>query len=360
MITALITVLATLIFLGACTEATVAPTTEPPPSPAPAPTPAPVLKPAEFQLVSLEVTPKILAFGDEATATVQVCNTGEVEGCYTCILEIADLTMNSKEVTLAGGASDTVSLTFIPNKVGLHEVMIGELTQTIEVRRPASLSVVPWAFVVLPNPVEPGTNALVNVDIINDGDIEGSDTITLEINGEAVESKEVTIVPGGKETVKFSPVVIDIPGEYQLSVKGETRSLIVAPLQEPPETGTFIVKEMTTGPNRMTIENKLLSDAVVVLCKENSTTPLIAVYIQFFDKYTISKIKRGTYNLYWTTGQYWDDESKKFLFEASYLRSPMEYECLSSASKYWKWYIELVPGGVIVAEEDFPNLITSH
>jgi hypothetical protein len=345
-----------LLLFGACTKATVAPAAEPAPAPTPARTPAPALKTAEFEVISLEVTPETLAFGDEATVTVQVCNIGEVEGCYTCILEIADLTVQPKEVTLAGGATETVSFTFIPKKVGSYEVVVGNLSQTIEVRRPASLSVVPWAFVVLPNPVEPGSNVLVHVDIINDGDIEGSDTITLEINAEAVESKEVTIVPDVKETVKFSPVVIDTPGEYQLRVKGETRSLIVAPVQEPPETGTYIVKEMTTGSNSMTIENKLLSDAVVVLCKEDSTIPLIAVYIRSSDKYTISKIKRGTYVLYFTTGSSWDDDSRRFIIGASYLRSPMEYECLSSASKYWKWWIELVPGAVPVAEDDFPNL----
>lgn len=356
----LITALATLLLLGACTRATVAPTTEPPPSTTPDTAPAPELRPAEFQLVSLEVTPEILAFGDEATATVQVCNTGEVEGCYTCILEIADLTIKPKEVTLAGGATDSVSFTFIPKKAGSHEVTVGGLTQTIEVLRPASFSVSPYFFNVIPNPAEPGSSVTVTVDVENKGDIEGTDIVTLEVDGEEVESREVTIGPGETETVEFTPFARDNPGEYTVRVKGEWRTLIVVPDQEPPETGTFIVKEMTTGPNRMTIENKLLSDAVVVLCKENSTIPLIAVYIRSFDKYTISKIKRGTYNLYWTTGQYWDDESRKFLFEASYLRSPLEYECLSSASTYWKWYIELLPGAVTVAEEDFPDLITSY
>ena len=353
-----ITALATLSFFVACTEAAVTPTTEPPPSPTPAPAPAP--KPAEFQLVSLEVTPKILAFGDEATATVQVCNTGEVEGCYTCILEIPDLTIQPKEVTLASGATETVSFTFIPNKFGSHEVVVGDPSQTIEVFRPASFSVVPYFFKVVPNPAEPSSSVTVTVDIENNGDIEGTDIVTLEVDGEEVESREITIGPGGIERVEFAPFVKDIPREYTVRVKGEWRTLVVIPMEEPPETGTYIVKEMTTGKNSMTIENKLLSDAVVVLCTANSTTPSIAVYIRSSDKHTISKIKRGTYNLYFTTGRYWDDESRRFIIEASYLRSPMEYDCLSSASKHWKWWIELVPGGVTVAEEDFPNLITSY
>ena len=121
----------------------------------------------------------------------------------------------------------------------------------------------------------------------------------------------------------------------------------MAPVQEPLETGTFLVKEMTTGTNKMTIENKLRSDAVVVLCSDKyPDIPLVAVYIQSLDKYTISKVKRGTYVLYFTTGKYWDDESKRFISKVSYLRSPMEYECLSSASKYWKWWIESVPRAI--------------
>ena len=354
----LITVLTTLLFLSACTQPTVAPRQEPAPAPTLAPVPTP--KTAEFQLISLEVTPQIIAFGDEATAIVQVSNVGEAEGCYTCILEIAELPVKPKEVTLASGASETVIFTFIPKEVGSHEVIVGDLTQTIEVCRPASISVSPYFFEVVPNPAEPGSSVTVTVDVENNGDIEGTDIVTLEVDGEEVESLEVTIGPDGTERVEFAPFVKDTPGEYTVRVQGEWRTLMVIPDEEPPETGTFIVKEMTTGKNSMQIENKLLSDAVAVLCKENSTIPLIAVYIQSFDKYTMSKIKRGTYNLYFTTGQYWDDESKKFIIGAEYLRSPLEYECLSSASTYWKWYVELLPGAVPVAEEDFPNLITSY
>ncbi|MFC1956988.1 CARDB domain-containing protein [Chloroflexota bacterium] len=359
--TIFIAILTIVLVLGACAKAAVAPTPEQsPPAPTQAPPPTPTQKTVEFKLISLEVVPEILAYGDEATATVQISNVGEVEGCYTCILEIADLPIKPKEVTLASGATETISFTFIPKEVGSHEVVVGDLTQTIEVRRPASFSVSPYFFYITPNPAEPGSSVTVTVDVENNSDIEGTDIVTLEIDGEEVESLEVTIGPDETETVEFAPFVKDTPGEYTVRVEGEWRTLVVIPDQEPPETGTYIVKVMTTGKNRMTIENKLLSDAVAVLCKENSTVPLIAVYIQSFDKFTISKIKRGTYNLYFTTGQYWDEEFKKFIIGAEYLRSPLEYECLSSASTYWKWYVELLPGAVPVAEEDFPNLITPY
>jgi hypothetical protein len=352
----LMIIFVTSFILGACTEPAVAPVPELPTSPDPSPAAAPTLEAAEFELTSLEVMPGILAHGDEATATVQVSNVGEVDGCYTCTLEIADLTLQPKEVMIAAGETETVSFTFIPKKVGFQEVVVGDLTHTIEVRRPASFSIVPWAFIVLPNPAEPGSDVIVQVDVTNDGDIEGTDTVTLEVNGERVESKEVTIGPGSKKTVEFTPLVKDTPGEYHLRVNGETRTLMVIPMQEPPETGTYILREMTTGTNKITIENKLLSDAVVVLCKQNSTIPLIALYIRSMEKYTMSKIKRGTYVLYFTTGQCWDDDSKRFMIEPSYLRSPLEFECLSSASKYWIWWVELLPGAVPVTENEFPKL----
>ena len=58
--------------------------------------------------------------------------------------------------------------------------------------------------------------------------------------------------------------------------------------------------------------------------------------------------------------QFWDEETRRFVIGAEYMRSPLEYECLSSASMYLKWYVELWPSAVPVAEEDFPNLITSY
>ena len=49
----------------------------------------------------------------------------------------------------------------------------------------------------MPNPAEPSSSVTVTVDIENNGDIEGTDIVTLEVDGEEVESREITIGPGG-------------------------------------------------------------------------------------------------------------------------------------------------------------------
>ena len=98
------------------------------------------LKPAEFRLSSLVVTPREVILGDKATATVDVRNIGELEGDYDCALLIGGVTVQREEVTLHGGEAKTVSFTFTPEELGSCQVTVGDLTQTIKVLKTAEFT----------------------------------------------------------------------------------------------------------------------------------------------------------------------------------------------------------------------------
>ena len=128
-------------------------------------------------------------------------------------------------------------------------------------------------------------------------------------------------------------------------------------------TGTFLVREMSGGRAKLRVENGLDLDAVVALClADEPNIPLLAVYIQSEDSYTIGGIKGGTYVLYFAVGKDWDDGSKKFLSEASYELFEDEFKFISTQSKYTKWTVSLHPVvGVTaatkpVSKDEFPGL----
>jgi Polysaccharide deacetylase len=104
---------------------TPAPTPTPTPVPTPTPTPKPTPKPAQFTLSNLVVNPSTITTGESVTISVDVLNTGEVEGTYAAMLKINGSLRETINTTLAGGASATISFTDSEQIAGTYGVAIG-------------------------------------------------------------------------------------------------------------------------------------------------------------------------------------------------------------------------------------------
>ena len=69
----------------------------------------PQAPPEEFEVSSLEVQPDVCLPGDTVTVAVDVKNVGGREGTYTAILKINAVEVDTKEVVVAVGDTETVS-----------------------------------------------------------------------------------------------------------------------------------------------------------------------------------------------------------------------------------------------------------
>jgi len=90
--------------------------------------------PAAFEVTSLVITPQEVTAGDTASVTAEVKNTGGSEGSYTATLTVDGATVETKQVTLAAGASKTVSFSLVKDKAGTYQVGIGGLTSKLTVK----------------------------------------------------------------------------------------------------------------------------------------------------------------------------------------------------------------------------------
>jgi hypothetical protein len=115
-------VLLTLIAAGACAKTE---TTTPPPSTPP---------PAAFEITSLDVTPLQVTAGETVTITAVVGNTGGSEGTYAAVLTVDEATVETKQVTLAAGASQTVTFSLVKNTPGTYQIGIGGLSSSLTVK----------------------------------------------------------------------------------------------------------------------------------------------------------------------------------------------------------------------------------
>ena len=94
----------------------------------------PQVRPASFQVVSLEVTPVEVLSGEDATVVAQVANTGGLAGNYT-----AELTMNGEQVagktiTVLPGKIAKLTFTVSRDDPGTHKIRLGSAGATLTVK----------------------------------------------------------------------------------------------------------------------------------------------------------------------------------------------------------------------------------
>jgi hypothetical protein len=89
------------------------------------------LKPAEFIISDLSISPSKAKVEETITISVRVTNVGELGGSYTIEPKVADELLDSKIVTLMGGKSTTVTFELIKEKEGTFEIEIYDLKDTL-------------------------------------------------------------------------------------------------------------------------------------------------------------------------------------------------------------------------------------
>ena len=82
---------------------------------------------------NLTAQPSSVASGESVNISAEVLNTGEAEGSYVATLRVNDSIEATKNITLAGGASTTVSFNTTRDAGGTYRVDIGGQTGEFKV-----------------------------------------------------------------------------------------------------------------------------------------------------------------------------------------------------------------------------------
>jgi len=106
--------------------------------------------PANFSVTSLDLSSEQVEPGQEVLVTVNVTNIGGCEGSYILNLTINGAVEQTKTVTLAPLASDTVTFTVIKEEPGSYTISVNGLTKefSVEALAPSWLSRYWWTIVV--------------------------------------------------------------------------------------------------------------------------------------------------------------------------------------------------------------------
>ena len=174
---------------------------------------------AAFSPSNLAITPAEAFTGEAVTISVDVQNTGEVEGSYTATLKVNGVAEETEEVTLAAGASITMSFAVSKDTPGSYEVEVDGLSVSFIVTTPPE-TLRPPAFTVTdltisPATAGPGESVTISAQVTNTGGVEGTYTASLKIGGEVEDTQVVSLRPGSSQMVVFT-VTKDDPGKYSV------------------------------------------------------------------------------------------------------------------------------------------------
>lgn len=181
-------------------------------------------KPAEFEVTALNISPSEVVRGESTTVTVDIENIGGREGTYTAILTIDGMEAETKEITLAAGAKETVPFTVTQDAPGTCQIELGGLSRTLRVLKPAEFTV---SNLVI-TPAEPAVweEATVTAKVENTGEVEGTYTASFKIDGDEVETQDVAVAGGAAETVAFS-FMRDVGPSCEIEIDGLTQTVAI-------------------------------------------------------------------------------------------------------------------------------------
>jgi hypothetical protein len=191
----------------------------------------------DFTVSELSVSPSEVQVNDYVSISVTVENVGINEGEYTIRVKINGLTELTEIITIAGGASTTVTFSIAKDEGGVYTVEADGLTDTFTVifpKPPVPAEFVLSDLIVSPNEINPGDLLTVTVEIENIGEESGSYTVVLSLDGVVKDSNSVTLDGGESASISFRLSSKD-EGDHVIEVDGLSSSFTVTELPVTPD-----------------------------------------------------------------------------------------------------------------------------
>lgn len=179
----------------------------------------------QFTLSNLVINPTEVQQYEEVTATAEVKNNGEDECDYIARLRIDRWQVETKEITVDGGETETVAFTFVIDRnVAYCDIDINGLSGTLAVKEPIfSIS----DLVINPTEAQVYENVTATAQVENSGEGTGTYGAVLKVDGSEVQTKKFIVPPGATETIDFTFMIDKVTPDCQVEINGLSATLAV-------------------------------------------------------------------------------------------------------------------------------------
>jgi hypothetical protein len=190
--------------------------------------------PAAFVVSDLTISPTEVNAGETVTISVQVINNGDLAGSSNLTLKVNNVYVASKDVLLAGGATQSVEFTVTEDVGGTYNVDVNGLTGTFTVKLPSTPATFTLsALSISPAVADIGQTVTISILVTNDGDLSGTYRVIAKIDGVALPFKEITVAGHTSQQVTFTTMKATA-GTYTVTIDGQSGTFTVGPTLPPP------------------------------------------------------------------------------------------------------------------------------
>lgn len=119
--------------------------------------------------------------------------------------------------------------------------------------------------------------------------------------------------------------------------------------------GQFVRAGSRTGEGHMAINNNASHDGVVTLTRNRNAA--YSVYIRKGMQFTVTGIRDGNYETYFTVGTDWDSQARAFTRDRAFKRfdNPLQFTTTSRQTTIWNITLSGVVGGNAKSSDVDPN-----
>jgi len=193
-------------------------------------------RPANFIVSNLSITPHEAVLGESMSVSVSVTNTGDLPGTQEMTLEVDDVPVEIRDITIYSGDSKLVSFNINKDTTGIHTINIDGLSGTFKIRLPKPASFTISDISIAPTEVDIGERVQISATMTNTGDLPGRYEVSLKLDREeTVYTKWVLIAAGEKRIVNFTKIP-KTAGVYTVNVNGLSGSFVVRDITSPKPT----------------------------------------------------------------------------------------------------------------------------
>ena len=213
-----------------------------------------LINPSNLQLSNLRFSANEVAPGTAVTITALVTNHGSVDGTSEIVLKVHGAVAEIRSVAVPVQAGVDVSFVFTPPNPGTYAMEFGEISDTVTpllgtikaVTPPQPATCTLSGLSLSPAQVAPGGNVTVSVNVTNSGEVAGTCTVILFIDGVEVDRKDVNVDTLSADTVNFTFTDLLLFGEHTISIGELSTVLTVVPFVLPRRVmGTVILEALT-------------------------------------------------------------------------------------------------------------------
>lgn len=281
---------------------------------------------------NFEVSPSNVYEGQPVTVTADLRNVAVTPVTYCCCLKCGGEEVKTRDITIAGSTTETVTFTLSKDTGGKYEVELLGHSYDLIVKKPANFVVT--GLSISPNPVKAGKEATVTALVSNLGDIAGTYDLRLLLDGAVYHTASIELAAHDNYEVSME-VSRDSAGSYTVAIGDKKETLEVI---EPVSRESSVLYREITGDSELRVINLLEYDIATILCSaDEPLTPLLAYYVQSEDTVYSQNVRGGTYYFYVTTGWGWDEGAKKFLADTRYYRTRYALDWTETRTSYTRW-----------------------